>query len=302
MDLQALTEGLDGNPTFSTFLYRDLNPLSGQLKLRTLYNPNQAMRVVHRRLRDYLVTIRPDLSHATGALPGCSPRKNVLRHRNNRYFYLTDIVSAYQSVDIRRLAAVLVELDPRLEIAETAKFLERFSGTEEGGLATGAPACPDLYNFYAGVLLDVSLGEYCTAQGLEMTRYLDDITISSPEEGGPIGKHRRKAIRAIIHQSGFAINHAKTHVLDLARGTIEINGIGLELGGRMFLPRAYHRFLRGMMRASFSDAAISYPMIAGRMGVFWGATGKGMHLNRIERKLIRQFELTKAEYRRGGRM
>lgn len=301
MNLNCLAEGLKGEPSFQPFLYEDVNPLGQQTKLRILYNPNNPMRKIHARLRSYLETIRPSLPHATGALPGCSPRRNVSLHRRNRYFFVTDIVKAYENVDRDRLAEVLTDLDSQLDKDEVSDFLEKYCMLGEKGLVTGAPSCPDLYNIYAGVLLDVSLGAYCEEQGLTMTRYLDDVTISSPNGNGPIGKHKRWAIRRIIQTAGFKMNDRKTHVLDLTKGPIVINGIGLELGGRMFLPRRYHRLLRGLMHRASQDPSISLPMVAGRMGVFYGVTEKGKHLNRTEKKLAWQFDALRAKARARAR-
>lgn len=282
---------LPGVPDFHCFMMDDNNLVSGSRKYRRVNNPNQAMRMLHNRFLRWLRGRRIILPNATGGRKHSSPLKNVLRHERNRYFYLLDIQNAYLHVDTGRLAGVLCSFDSRLNGQEEQMryFLaHRFTENLEDGLITGANASVDLYNHYAGVLLDRDLQALCEQYGLTFTRYVDDITISSPE---PIGKRKRRAIRDLIEKNGFPLNHAKTKVCDLQKESIVICGVGLRWKGRVFLPRNYLRKLRGIMHRAVRKGDISLSVITGMMGVFWAVTNKNC-MNAIERRLVTQYRKT----------
>lgn len=273
---------------FSTYPCWDENPLGGTLKVRFVSKPNEAMRTVHERLMAYLRRLPVSLPYAMGARPGNSPRKNAGYHRHNRFVYLTDIHRAYPSVDGWRLAATLIQVDRRLAGHKDSvhEFLERYCLTEGGGLITGAPASPDLFNLYLGLALDPSLGEFARAYGLAYSRYLDDLIFSSRRL--PIGETKRRLIRTFIEAAGFQVNHRKSRVWDLRKGPIIINGIGIAQDGRTFLPRWYLRKLRGLVHAAMRNPEISPDKVAGTMGVFWAATDRS-RLTQAERKLVEQY-------------
>ncbi|TSC64328.1 MAG: Retron-type reverse transcriptase [Parcubacteria group bacterium Gr01-1014_106] len=216
--------------------------------------------------------------------------ESLPQHRYNRYFFLTDLQSAYQNVDGKKLAEVLCGLDPRLsaEREEVYGFLTQFCLDPKGGLVVGAPASPDLFNIYAGKLLDEPLAALCEQYGLTYSRYLDDLAFSSRTES--IGEKKRKKLRAVIRTAGFSISDHKTHVMDLAKGPIIITGVGVELGGRIFLPRHYLRMIRGLIHRAMHVGDVCEHRIHGMMGVFRSSSHKH-NLNRTEIKLLFAYRL-----------
>lgn len=283
--LAQLTADLPGQPRFHRFRHRDVNPLGGYKKERWIHAPNKAMRVIHERLMAVIASQAYALPYASCGAPGNSPLRNVLRHRRSRYFYLTDLRSAYHQVDMFSLAILLCTLIPEfygLE-EETEAFLKRYChDPHEGGLRTGANSSVMLFNLFAGVMIDsqLPLKEY----GLTYSRYLDDLTFSAKK--APIGWRKRRAIRQVIEAAGFPINHRKSHVLDLKKSPIVINGIALERGGRIFLPRHYLRKLRGMIHLARQDR-LDEQLVFGRMGVFMAVTHRDLRkMRNIERRLM----------------
>lgn len=281
---------LPEKPDFEDFFIDDINPLSGILQSRHIHAPNDSMRLLHQRLVTHLRGLNLKLPFATGARPGDSPRHHVTRHRYNRYFYLVDIARAYQSVNIKKLAELLCILDKKnlKEEEEVLKFLQQYCSTPRGGLVIGAPASPDFFNIYAGVLADQPMGEVCKKYNLTYGRYLDDFLFSSKRV--PIGKRKRRAIRQIIEKTGFKINHGKSAVYDLCKGPIFINGIGLEYGGRIFLPRHYLRRIKGAIYSAMRGSVLSPTenQISGMMGVFRDITSE-WDKNKTEYNLLHKY-------------
>ncbi|MDP2704641.1 MAG: reverse transcriptase domain-containing protein [bacterium] len=301
--LVSIREGLKGKPEFHRRILQDVNPLGGTIKTRVIYGPNQPMRVLHEQLIARLKRLLAHFPHATGAVQGSSPWKNVMRHqRGQRYFYLTDIENAYPSVRVETLALILctqdVDLAGRYE--QVVTFLKQYCLAQEGGLAIGAPASPLLFNIYAGVLIDRDLHALCEKYSLTYTRYLDDLTFSSKR---PIGERKRKAIRAIIEEAGFRVNHRRSQVHDLRKGPIVITGVGLryrEGEGKeryrrteTFLPRSYLRKIRGLIHRAITKGDVNDALVEGMMGVFRDVT-RFRVLNRTEASMVNAYN----EYRK----
>jgi hypothetical protein len=217
----------------------------------------------------------------------------VERHRKNRFFYLLDITDAYLSVDSNRLAMILSRLGFG-DINEILAFLRKYCLTPQEGLATGAPASPDLFNLYAYSTIDAPLQEYCFKHDLTVTRYLDDITVSARDDteiplGNPIGKCKRRAIRNIVNNAGFRISHHKSKVVDLKKGPVVITGIGLELGGRMFLRQGFMRKANRLLRQAIADPLLHHDKVSGAMGVIRSAKPRGSKLTRTDWKIREQY-------------
>lgn len=236
------------------------------------------MRELHGQLIRYLRGLHVDRASSTGARPGSSPLRNVLRHKPRwtswfpRFFFLIDISGAYANVDGEKLVKIILDHDQNLAGREldVRAFLSQYCmSTEEGGLIVGAPASPDLFNLYCEVLIDGEIRSLCRKYGLTYTRYLDDLTFSSSQR---IGKKKRQALCAVIERAGFKLNQRKARVLDLAKGPVAINGVGITRDGRCFLPRQAVRELRGLLHLALSGRLDRLSTIHGRMGVFKALT------------------------------
>lgn len=288
MIFEKLLDELPAKPEFTDFFLADRNPLSRRRKLRRISNPNLAMRILHQRFIKYIRDFRVHFDHVTGSVRGGSPKNNVLKHRYHRFFYLTDLKSAYQNVREEKLAEIICSHDVRLQgnKEEMLAFLKQFFLAPDGGLLVGAPASPDLFNLYSAVALDEKLHEFCLKHHLAYTRYLDDLTFSSRRNR--IGKRKRREIRQIIESAGFQVHHKKSQVLDLKIGPIVINGIGLEFGGRIFLPRHFLRKINGLFHRAETKNNVPKDLISGYWGIFSDVT-KGQKLNKSEWRTIKKF-------------
>jgi hypothetical protein len=193
MLLEMLTLNLPAEPSYHIYPLKDINRVTKREKWRTVYNPNKAMRIVQARFQKYLRGLHVFLPHAT-AIPGFNPRLSVSRHMQNRYFYQTDLRNAFKNVSLDRWVIVLASLDPNTEEGELEEASRRFLflTTTEGmtrGIVTGGLASVDVFNIYAGALLDKPLKPIIAKHNLVYTRFLDDLTFSA---ASPIGEKKRK--------------------------------------------------------------------------------------------------------------
>lgn len=249
-----LMEAIVGDPSIQ-FYWQDVHG-----KRRLIGHPNKPMRTLHLLFREYLndgirLTGRDGyylrwLRSATAFVERSSPLKNASTHRHNGYFYLVDIWNAYPTVNLERLAALLVYIknhhhhrddfslsmlahNPSLEndlrqdtlYGPMHRFLALYCSGKYGiGLAVGGPVSPFLFNLYCEVFLDMSLRRVCERHGVCYTRYADDCTFSRQK---PVTSEMRKEIRSCFQRAGFMVNHRKSQVLSRTMGTVFVTKVGL---------------------------------------------------------------------------
>lgn len=277
-------------PSFDLLYVNDTNPVSGNSKKRVLANPNPSMRAIHKRIIEIIDKNWFPLCGFLNATDP-SPYGNASKHVCNRFFYQTDLTNAYQNVRLERLAQVIVSGCQKWKLDEVKETLERYCFNPGGrGLIVGANASPRLFNIYANAVIDGPLlrlwpymRDTCTILRKEYTRYLDDLTFSSPE---PIPTGMRRKIRTVIEEAGFKINHRKSFVRDIRKEPIIITGIGLahnpHTRARLFLPRHYLSRIKGMLHLAIKgDPRISQSKIAGMMGVFYSVWGKKQSRHKV---------------------
>ncbi len=296
MIFAQLTQDLPEPPAYRKAVIRDKNPLAGTCRKRELAVPNLGLMVIHWRLNSLLRQLSYPQEAVTGSRPGFNPYRNVLPHRHHRFLYLLDIKGAYGQVRTDRLTYWLAQYlgaidEEETEVVEkTRQFLVDYCLLENGGLLTGTPASPDLFNFYAAHEIDLELLLIAEKYQLTYTRYLDDLTFSAAT---PIGKKKRQEIRAVLERALLPINHRKSQVLDLKKGAAVITGIGLAYGGRIFLPHSYLAKLDGMLFAAMMERCVPAAKVHGMMGVFWLVYRDQLkdfdQLTKLERKIIHRW-------------
>ncbi len=263
LEIEQLTANTPGQPGFNSY-WKEVKG-----KRRLIHDPNDHTRVVQSRL---LVVLRrqglPNL-YAT-AKPGSSIVDNILPHRENRYVVGYDLYRAYENVDGLRLAACFGNGADQLSLLgdeAVMRFLQDYCLLGSGkGLRFGGPASQDLFNLYCRQYLDFDIGVLCRRWGVTYTRYVDDLTFSSQQ---PIGKHKRRALRGAIRAAGFSISRSKAQVIDLEKHQrIVIAGVGLEYGGRLFVPGKQRREIEKLLRARSRGSNVDQALLEGHIAHF----------------------------------
>lgn len=158
-----------------------------------------------------------------GVPPGIPPnRENLeIQWRVPRSLLAVDLKDAYPAVTEERVFAIYREVagDPW-----TAAVLTALS-VWNGCLPQGAPTSPLLFNF-ACLELDRALDEVFGHPPFVVTRYADDITITSVESEIPFGAERILTDLALRH--GFRLNHEKTLFLRSSSHILRVTGINLK--------------------------------------------------------------------------
>jgi hypothetical protein len=218
----------------------------GSFKKREILVPDEETRLLHGAvLRTFYnesfndTRQLPDCAWVDGAMPGSQLLDGVLPHRNNWTFYKLDIKNAFPSVDIPTLLAMMDERGQEIGMGRYERhylidFIEEFgTAPQVPGLPLGAPCSPYLFNFYCRNM-DQQLAALAEEYGYVYTRYLDDITLSSPHKERTMGQDTRRYIRDIIEDTpGMKVNHAKSQFLRRTQGMVTITGVSIYPDGRI---------------------------------------------------------------------
>lgn len=202
-------------------------------KRRIVAVPNLAMRKMHDKIQARILYALKDkeefLQSAHGSIPGRSALTNAYAHKDSRFFYKLDIEDAYPSTWGTRLAYVLHNLDEQLgDPQEIYSFIRRFCMGKKGGLLVGAPASPLLFNIFCASEIDPYIRDLFVGF-TTYTRYLDDLTISSPSK---LPRAVRRRAREIVEDANFSINPKKTSILDIELGSVTVTGVALTRSGQ----------------------------------------------------------------------
>jgi hypothetical protein len=275
-------------PSFS-FYWKHSKGSNGTAKSRHIGRPNESMKAVHRALREELA---PHLDNLWPCVVGARKEHSVLsgihQHAGNPYLYSLDIHRAYEHVDIPRLALHMSRLESNWEgRAAILDFLTKYCADPvQGGLITGAPASPDLFNLYAFFEIDAPILSLISLwlPNAVYTRYFDDITVSS---SCPLPRAElEREIRVLLKQKGFRRSAGKSAWHDLTKSTAVINGVGLRANGETFLSRPYLKQLRFELDRWDGSEEAKY-RLAGKLAWFYQVTNRPYEqMNRTEQELV----------------
>jgi len=282
-------------PCFKPVLITDTNRMSRTTKRRLIHAPNTAMSSLHtcliKELRPYTHQKMPS---ACGGVKGGSVVQTLLRHKNRdgtfkRYLYALDLKNAYSQVCMPKLAEILYSNISRelfLSAQTAEKFLKKYCMREPTpGLVIGGGSSPDLFNIYCEYMIDQALRRKCDAFDITYTRYIDDLLFSSDH---PIGKKKRQALRSLIVESGFIVEDRKSHVYDLSKNPVAINGITLHLYGTMSIPGPYLRKIQGVIHRAKHFNDVDLQKIQGMVNMI-RQVAHGRRTNATERKILDAF-------------
>ncbi|OIQ19315.1 MAG: hypothetical protein BM557_06320 [Flavobacterium sp. MedPE-SWcel] len=152
---------------------------------------------------------------------------NARHHQGNKYFFLTDLKNFYPSVHFTSVEKAL-----RKEgfYPDVAKLITRIC-TKEGAIPQGCPTSSFLASLVVYHSCD-DLFEKYKKEGLKVSVYVDDITISSPVNF----KERTPLILEELRSRGLKINFKKTHYC--TKNPI-VTGIQVKNNGISSLPHTF---------------------------------------------------------------
>ena len=186
-------------------------------KERIIYEPNSTVKAIQVWiLRHILDKVNPS-DYATAYRKGYSILSNTNPHKNNRFFFCTDIMDFFPSIKMVRVFYLFrnIGYDER-----QAELLARLC-TCNNSLPQGGVTSPAISNLVVNKL-DRRLAGLANKKNIVYTRYADDLTFSSNNRS--ILNNSSKLIEEIIENEGFKINSMKTQLIGPKR-SCKITGL-----------------------------------------------------------------------------
>lgn len=163
---------------------------------------------------------------------------NARCHQGNKFFFLTDLKNFYPSV---HFSSVEKALRKEGFYPDVARLITRIC-TKEGAIPQGCPTS----SFLASLVVFHSCGNLFTKyrnEGLRVSIYVDDITISSPIDF----KEKTSEILSELRNCGLKINFEKTHYC--SKNPI-VTGVQVKNNGISPLPHTFERSIDDSIKES----------------------------------------------------
>lgn len=200
---------------------------------RHIDNPAPRLKEVQRRIVRHVLAPLGFGDVAHGSVKGRSPQTNARIHQGQRCVVNLDVKNFFPSVHNARVYRLL-----RHEHGfgrDVARLLTRLV-TLRNGLPQGAPTSPAVANHFARSV-DEQLKVAATRHQLNISRYVDDITIS-----GDRPKLLMDMTTRLLKAKGLTLAPLKTKVCP-SSGPQEVTGLVVN-NGKLSIPRAYRDAVR----------------------------------------------------------
>lgn len=175
--------------------------LDGSLKIRVIRPSLKELKVIHKRIKDRILAPIKLPSHIHGGVKKRSNVSNAKPHQGNKYQFTTDLMNFYPSVKHDRVYDTFLTLGFSNHYSHWITKITTWKYELPQGTSTSTHISNLVF-----LETDFRLVEFCNANNITYTRYIDDLTFSSPK----CFKHHLNTILDIITSSGFKISFRKT--------------------------------------------------------------------------------------------
>lgn len=207
---------------------------------RHIENPKYELKKIQERLNRYLQAVyyfeKTPLAYGFILNPNdTQDRRDILenarRHLGKPYLLNLDLKDFFHRLEVPQIWKVFGRKPMRFQ-REAVEGLTRLV-TFRGRLPMGAPTSPVLSNL-ATRKLDTALFRWGETNDCTLTRYADDISVSSEQ---PITAEKQKVLLELITERGFLVNTEKTKYFE-SDDLKEVTGLVLQ-GENIQLPETF---------------------------------------------------------------
>lgn len=175
---------------------------NGKLKIRILHPSKGKLKEIQKCIKDRILS-QIELPHnIKGGLKGCCNVSNAKEHQGKKYKFLTDLKNFYPSISYTRVFEMFIKNGFS---SKTASILTHLT-TYKYALPQGTPTSTHIANLVF-VPIDYKIIELCHAHNVTYSRYVDDLTFSSPNDFKSI----TQLILSFVTAEGYKISYKKTH-------------------------------------------------------------------------------------------
>lgn len=219
---------------------------------RLIAQPSQELKRIQRAFL-HLVDF-PVHSSAIAYRQGMSIKDNAAVHKNNRYLLGMDLRNYFNSITptifwrlckhhkiLQGITESEHSLVSRLLFWSPSKNLSR-----RWVLSVGAPSSPTISNFVM-YSFDALMSDYCREHQINYTRYADDLTFSTNQQGSLF--NIPEVVKGLLKNnfgSALLINHKKTSYSSKAHNR-HVTGITINNDAELSLGRERKRYIKGLV-------------------------------------------------------
>ena len=190
--LEQLFEAMyHGKYDFSDFIEGEIvsNFEMFEIHGRKIYKPNIKLKKYHDFLTLFIFeNFRINLQAVYSYRKGVNVYDAVSKHAKSKYFFQTDIVNFFNSIDVDIVRKIFLDNLDVMPVGDAEAYMERIFDlvTVDGMLPVGFSTSPIISNACL-FEFDEILYKYCEENNIVYTRYADDIIISSVDKDGLVG-------------------------------------------------------------------------------------------------------------------
>jgi RNA-directed DNA polymerase len=173
----------------------------GTLKKRTITPSTHELKKIQRAIKRKILDPISMPGHVQGAVTGRSNISNAKLHQGKKFRFVTDLKDFFPSVSNDLVFSFFLSLGYSQHISG---WLTKLT-TYKGRLPQGASTSPALANF-CFLEIDNAILEICEREGITYSRFVDDLTYSSPVDF----RNQIEPILDMILKGGFKISRRKT--------------------------------------------------------------------------------------------
>ena len=174
-------------------------------KLRKIYEPNSILKHIQRRILENILNNKSISIYAKAYHKGISLKDNALPHLNKDVILKLDIKNFFESISFFNVyeSSFSIEYFPK-----SVGMILTYLCTYDNHLTQGSPTSAYISNLVMKEF-DEDIGNWCTNNNINYTRYSDDMTFSGNFNPSEV----INLVRNNLSKLGLEINNDKIHVI-----------------------------------------------------------------------------------------
>lgn len=188
----------------------------GTLKMRIIRPSKGKLKIIQKKIKSNILSEISLPENVHGGVRRRSNISNAKPHQGKKYQFTTDLQNFYPSIKSKQVYDCFLKLGFSNHFAS---YITKLS-TWKGEVPQGAPTSTAVSNLVF-LKTDIELIDFCNKNNITYTRYIDDLTFSSPKDF----RVSIPELMEIVTKSGFKVSYRKT----LYDGNQNITGIDVFL-------------------------------------------------------------------------
>ncbi len=174
-------------------------------KLRKIYEPNNILKHIQRKILENILNNKSISIYAKAYHKGISLKDNALPHLNKDVILKLDIKNFFESISFFNVyeSCFSIEYFPK-----SVGMILTYLCTYDDHLTQGSPTSAYISNLVMKEF-DEDIGNWCTTNNINYTRYSDDMTFSGNFNPSEV----INLVRNNLSKLGLEINNDKIHVI-----------------------------------------------------------------------------------------